>query len=243
MCVAPRGYVLCTWLRGIHCVPLRGATALRACSTTWARMATAGAANATAWALLARACDASHFHALAVLLLVDASQMFSLWLVRGCTVRSICHIKLTMLCVVGSVLSVVCCRHVRCEGLGSRGTCVCITVLYGCLVLRPWSRLEMRDSSDRVYTKYQPCQNECAKFKENGHQGLQICIFFACGAGGGPIQDPYSDARGCQPGPLAPTQRAPFPLEKVLRAKAGFSCERGVLTSNNVEPKRAGRLY
>ena len=124
MCVAPRGYVLCTWLRGIHCVPLRGATALRACSTTWARMATAGAANATAWALLARACDASHFHALAVLLLVDASQMFSLWLVRGCTVRSICHIKLTMLCVVGCVLSVVCCRHVRCEGLGSRGTCV-----------------------------------------------------------------------------------------------------------------------
>ena len=58
-------------------------------------MATAGAANATAWALLAIACDASHFHALAVLLLLDASQMFSLWLVRGCTVRSICHIKLS----------------------------------------------------------------------------------------------------------------------------------------------------
>ena len=58
--------------------PRRGGTALRTCSTTWARMATAAAANSAAWELLARACNASHF----LLALpaferatVDASQM------------------------------------------------------------------------------------------------------------------------------------------------------------------------
>ena len=52
--VAPRGYVLCTWLCGIHCVPRRGATALSGMQLgTWACMASVAAARAAACALLA----------------------------------------------------------------------------------------------------------------------------------------------------------------------------------------------
>ena len=43
--VAPHGYVLCTWLFGIHCVPRRGATALRGMQHRHRRVVAAASAT------------------------------------------------------------------------------------------------------------------------------------------------------------------------------------------------------